>query len=256
MVFIHSLQSEWLKKKGSAAAWLTLIGGVFIPLIVLVARIVNFDTLYAETTSDHLWDMLFHRSWQFMAYFLLPMGVILATSLITQLEFRNNSWKQLHTTPQSYSTIFFSKLTVIVVMMLQFFVLFNIGIYLAGMVPSLIFRGIPFPKQAYPLAAFLRINAWFFVHSLPIIAFQYLVGLQFKNFLVPLGIGIGLFIASIIAVNWQYGYILPYSYCPLYMMGKQNPINASVNIHAWAFAYFMVFTILSYTLYLTKKEKG
>ena len=39
--------------------------------------------------------------WEFMGFFLLPIGVILTTSLVTQLEFRSNTWKQLHTTPQS-----------------------------------------------------------------------------------------------------------------------------------------------------------
>lgn len=52
--------------------------------------------------------------------FLLPMGLILATSLITQMEFRNNTWKQLHTTPQKYSTIFTAKFIVIIGLTLQF----------------------------------------------------------------------------------------------------------------------------------------
>jgi hypothetical protein len=253
--FIHSFQSEWLKKKHSAASWLTLIGGFFIPAIILVSRLTDFMFLYSINASDHAWEFLYNRSWQFMAIFLLPMGVILATSLVTQLEFKNNAWKQLCATPQSLSTIFFAKLAVILIMMLQFFVLFNIGIYLSGAIPSLL-KGIPYPKEPFPFLPFLKGNGKFFIDCLPIIALQYLISLQFKNFLVPIGAGFALYVASMISLFWKYGYWLPYSYCALNFSGRNNKIDQSVNFHFWAIGYFVAFAIISYILYITRKEKG
>ena len=256
--FINSFQSEWLKKKRSAAAWLTFTGGFFIPVIVLVNRFIDSSMLYAENTSPHVWETLFNRCWQFMALFLLPMGVILATSLITQLEFKNNTWKQLHTTPQRLTTIFFAKLAVIVIMMLQFFILFNIGIYLAGTVPSIFFRNAPYPGEAIPFMAVLRANSRFFLDCLPIIGLQYFISLQFRNFLVPVGAGLAMYTASMIALSWKYGYIVPYAYCALNLnfMKNKSAINPATNIHIWATAYFVVFSILSYIFYINKKEKG
>jgi hypothetical protein len=43
--FLHSFQSEWLKKKRSLASWIVIIGGFFTPAIIIVARIVNADRL-------------------------------------------------------------------------------------------------------------------------------------------------------------------------------------------------------------------
>jgi hypothetical protein len=255
MSFVYSFQSEWLKKRHSASAWLTIIGGVFVPFLILISRLVDPGALPAGNAGPHLWEMLYSRSWQFMALFLLPMGVVLVTSLVTQLEFRNNAWKQLHATPQKMTTIFFSKLSVIGVLLLQFFVLFNTGIYLSGVLPSLL-RGVGYPAEAFPFQAFLRGSGLFFLDCLPIVALQYLISLQFRNFLVPIGTGLGLYVASMISVFWKYGYLNPYSYCALNFLKKNSKVDPTVNIHAWAAGYFVLFTVLSYILYVTKKEKG
>lgn len=253
--FINSFQSEWLKKRHSAGSWLTLIGGFFIPAIILTGRLVDFSSMSTLNASGQLWMVLYNRCWQFMAIFLLPMGVIMTTSLVTQLEFRNNTWKQLHSTPQRLTVIFFAKLTVILVMMTQFFLLFNIGIFLCGVIPSL-FKGVPYPSAPFPILSFLKGNAGFFVDCLPIIALQYLVSLQFRNFLVPIGVGIGLFVASMISLLWKYGYYVPYSYCALDIT-KKSPKNVpGGSFYSWACGYFILITIFSYILYLSKKEKG
>jgi len=252
--FVHSLSSEWLKQKRTAAAWLVVIGGFFIPALILFARLYESGGLAAANESPRLWETQYARCWEFMGFFLLPIGVILTTSLVTQLEFRNNTWKQLHTTPQRPATIFFSKLTVIVVMLLQWFVLFNIGIYLTGVLPCLFFRHVPYPTEPLPLRLFVQNSGRFFLDALPIVALQYLVSLQWKNFLAPLGIGFGLYVASVVAVHWRYGYWVPYTYCYYEFLGKRSPVSFS--IHAWALGYFGVFTVVGYILYISKKEKG
>jgi hypothetical protein len=90
------------------------------------------------------------------------------------------------------------------------------------------------------------------------VAIQYLVSLQFKNFLVPLSLGIGLLLASLIAVQWKYGYTIPYTYCMYNFFSSRQPkmLPAGVNFHYWAVGYFVASTLLGYFLYLNKKEKG
>lgn len=256
--FLHSFQSEWLKTRHSLAAWLVILGGFFIPAIMVSVRLLYAHTLAADSINPHFWEKIFSNCWQMMALFLLPMGVILATSLITQLEFRNNTWKQLHTTPQYLTIIFAAKLAVILVMLVQLFLLFNIGIYLVGILPHILF-GVVWPQEAFPFDFFLKKNAYFLVDCLPIVALQYLISLQFKNFLVPLSAGIGMMVASLTAVEWKYGYIFPYTYCPLNFFDLRNvetTLSQGPNIHWWAFGYFVLFTSISYILYLTQKEKG
>lgn len=250
--FINSFSSEWLKRKRTAGAWLTLIGGTFIPLIILIQRFYYHDRLASDNQSPEIWEMLYGRCWQSMAFFLLPMGLILVTSLVGQLEYRNQTWKQLHTTPQSLSTIFFAKLATIVVMLLQFFLLFNVGIYLTGILPALFLKRVPFPAEAFPFGKFLIGNGKFLITCLPVLALQFLLSLQFRNFLVPVGAGLGLYVLAMMVLRWKYAFIVPYIYSAAIFM-DQKPAH---NIYAWATGYFLLFGLSAYLLFLFKKERG
>lgn len=254
--YIHSFQSEWLKKKRSAAAWLIIIGALFIPFIMIIGQLVNSESLAAFYASPHFWETMFLRSWESMAIFLLPMGVILSTSLMTQLEYKNNTWKQVHTSPQKLSTVFWAKLGVVLVMMLQFFILFNIGIYLAGVIPALLLPSVPYPAESFQWMVFIKGNASFYICCLPIIALQYLISLRFKNFLAPVGIGLILIIGSLFALQSPHGYLLPYTYCPLSYMQLSGGPAAPVNVHAMALIWFAAFTLAGYIFYIRRNEKG
>jgi len=256
--FVASYQSEWLKTKRSLAAWLVVLGGFFIPFILFWARVLYPEKLKKAVLAPTYWEEVLSQSWQFMAILMLPMGLVLATSLLTQMEFRNNTWKQLHTTPQSYTTIFVAKLGVLLTMLVQFFILFNLGMYLSGILPPLVF-GISLPKQAFPWEMYLKTSGHFWINCLPIVGFQYLVSLQFKNFLVPLGAGIGLLLASLIGIEWEHGHWLPYSYCSYYFFSLRGAKMGTLSVDAfskWALGYFVGFTLLSYFFYILKKDKS
>jgi hypothetical protein len=257
--FIHSFQSEWLKTKRSLAFWMVVIGGFFTPSIVIVARLFHYDLLQQIYAKEDFWNALWKNSWESMALFFLPLGAILSTSLITQIEYKNNTWKQLHTLPLSFTTIFFAKLAVILVLMLEFFALFNVGIYLSALVPYLLVSGTPYPAQPIPYMFFLRENGLYFLDCLPIVALQYLISLKFKNFLVPVGLGFVFWITALGALSWKYGYIIPYTYGMFNYLKDVTETRAVVpdaNVHLLAIGYFAVITLASYILYITKKEKG
>src|SRR3954462_4987753 len=107
IAFLRSFQSEWLKTKRSLAFWMVVIGGFFPPAVIIVARLINYAKLPDIYSADNFWDLLWKNSWESMAIFFLPLGAILSTSLITQIEYKNNTWKQLHTLPLTLTTIFF-----------------------------------------------------------------------------------------------------------------------------------------------------
>ncbi|RYD76421.1 MAG: hypothetical protein EOP53_14710 [Sphingobacteriales bacterium] len=255
-VFINCFSSEWIKKRRSFADWLVWIGAFFIPVINTIIFLVYPSQLSKLHTAPDFWKAIYYRSWETMSVMLLPMGLVLAVSLITQIEFKNNTWKQLHTMPVSFTNIFFSKLAVIFLMLLQLIFLFNIGLCLSAVIPSLLNSSIPFPSYKIPVQFFIAENGKFFVVCLPLIALQYLLSLQFKNFLIPIGAGLALVIGGLIAISWKYVYLIPSSYTALHYfqsIGKRLPQH---NILQWSVGYFVLFIILAYILYLFKKEKG
>lgn len=254
--FVHSFQAEWLKRKRSAASWLVIIGGFFIPLIMLLAQI--FYTEKFPTDSPTFWENLINQSWQPMALFLLPLGIILTTSLITQLEHKNNTFKQVFAAPIGFGTIFFSKLTMIFLMLIQLFVLFDLGVILSGIIPALILPSVDFPTESIPVLYLLKMNVSFFVACLPIVGLQYILGIRFRNFMVPLGIGLGLFIVSMFGLNWEYNYVIPYAYSSLTFLVALNSnfSQPPVSISVLSTICFTVILIAGYLLYFARKERG
>lgn len=235
-----------------------IVGAFFTPIIVLLVRLKNYQALPKLNVAEDFWTKLWFTTWESMTILLLPMGIILATALITQIEYKNNAWKQLHTTPQGFSTIFFAKFAVILVMMIELFALFNLGMYLSAIIPSLILSNVPFPTAPIPFQSFLFGNINFFIGCLPILALQYLISLQFKNFLVPIGVGFAIWALGIGMTSWEYSYAFPYNQAVIdFLLSSGNlKREISVNLQVVAIVYFVIFTVASYILYLTKREKG
>lgn len=250
MIFFHSLHSEWLKTRRSTSFWLCVIGGLFIPTMYLGLFLYKGTSINTYDLSVNIWISHFAGCWHNMNLFLLPTGIILISSFITQIEYKNNTWKQLHTTPQSYTVIYFAKILVIVFMLIQFFLFFNIGIIISGILPSLLFDS-KWPVHKFPVEYFVKQNFKYFIACLPIIATQYLVSLRFKNFITPIGIGIIGFVGTIILIGSKYNYLSPYTYN--FLAPEEKP--KLENIELLALIYFLVFIIINYFVYLFRRDK-
>ena len=254
--FINTYTGEWLKKRRSFSSWLVIIGGFFIPLVNLLIFIFYPNQLISMHKSGEFWNQVSDASWKSMAFMLLPMGIVLAVSLITQLEYKNNTWKQLHAAPVSFANIYFSKLLVIITMLAQLFVLFNVGIYISAVIPSFFNSQIPFPNYAMDAGFLLMENAKYFLLCLPIVAIQYMISLQFKNFLIPIGAGLVFSVGGLMAFSWEYAYTIPYTYTGLHYLQEKSKIVPAQNILVWSAAYFALFSLFGFWLYIRKKEKG
>src|ERR1700749_3511987 len=259
MTFIYSFQSEWLKRRRSLASWLVLVGAFFTPAIILASRIKNHARLPALDASEDFWRRLWNQSWESMEVFLLPIGIILATGLVAQIEFKNNTWKQLHTTPQWLTTVFFAKLLVVLLMLFEVFALFNVGVYLSAAVPWLLLATSPHPAAPIPFAEFGRANVNFFVDCLPIVALQFMLSLRFRNFLVPVGAGFAIWVLGVGLPSWEYSYLFPYNHGAINFLpatghfeGRRLPASPE----ALALIYTAAFTLAGWAMYVNRKEKG
>jgi lantibiotic transport system permease protein len=259
ITFIDSLHSEWLKQRKSLAAWMVLVGAFFTPAIIIVARLLQHEALPKLYAATDFWPVLWRSAWESAAIFFLPMGAVLATSLIVQIEYRNNAWKQLHALPLGLATIYFSKLAIVVLMLVQFLVLFNLGIWLSAAVPAWLLPGVAMPAAPIPFASFLLADLRFFIGCLPIVALQYLLSLRFRNFMMPVGIGFMLWVGSLAALSSRWGVLSPYAYTMLeYLKDEPNgKLPAPMfDIHGLAMGYSVLFVALGYALFALRRQKG
>jgi len=259
MMLVRVFHSEWLKRKRSFASTLVIGGSLFTPAVVAVVRLIHFRNLVPIYAADAFWPSLWRSCWESMAIFFLPLGAILATSLITQIEFKSNAWKQVHTLPVSTAVIFLSKLGVILVMLIEFLLLFNAAMYVSGMLPALVVPGVPRPPSSFLSLPLLRENALYFIDCLPIIAAQYLMALRSNNVLIPIGIGFLAWVGALAAVSSKVAIWWPYGYTIIHYISdkpKGAQFAAYHQLHWLAGIAFVLLTVISYVLFVTKRERG
>jgi lantibiotic transport system permease protein len=257
--FLPAFRSEWLKRKRSFASLMVLGGSLFTPAIVTVVRLIQHRSLPGLYATGSFWTDLWRACWESTAVFFLPLGAILATSLVTQIEFRSNAWKQVHTLPVSAAAVFLAKLAVILMMLAEFLLLFNLGIYAAAMIPYALVPGVPHPQGTFLALPLLQENALYFLYCLPIIAAQYLMALRSNNVLIPIGIGFMAWVGALALLSSRFAVWWPYGYTVIHYIRdkpKGAHLAAQLALPWLALTFFILLTITSYLLFVSRKEKG
>ena len=189
------------------------------------------------------------------------MFIILTCSLITQIEYKNNSWKQVFASPQTTAEIFFSKFITIHFLILFCFLLFNFFMIMSAVTVNTLNKGYSFFSHSIDWALLAKMNFKTYISILAISAIQYWLSLRFKNFIAPIGIGLAILITSLVILNWEHIYKVPYAY-PLITFQSiqrfmQNKKAHLLQNHEWnSIGYFIFFTILAYADMKYRKERG
>lgn len=257
--FANALRCECVKTRRTLAIWLTVVGALFTPAVVTAARLIDRSHLAALYAPASFWRDLWTSSWESMAIFLLPMAAILTTSLVVQVEYRNNAWKQVHALPMRPTTLFFAKLCVALMLIALMLVLFGVAIWLSGVAPWLAVRGVPYPAAPFPAGAFARDMLGYFVDCLPIVATQYALSLAFPNFLVAIGVGFLAWVAALAALSSGFGHWIPYSYT-LFDYLQNRPAShlrvPPIDVHVLACGAAFAITVIGYVFFVTRSRKG
>jgi lantibiotic transport system permease protein len=256
MSFLISTKAEMIKAKRSASFWIVVLGSGFIPLIFFLTYVLAPEKNYPRLQLFP-WEQHFVMGWQALSSFLLPMFVILVCSLIPQIEFKNNAWKQVFSSPQTLGNIFFSKFFMIQLMILFLFLLFNLFMIGSGVIANLINSKYVFLKSPIDWIALLKLDAKTYISVLGMSAIQYWLSLRFKNFIAAIGIGLALLIASLIAIPfWDHVDKLPYAY-PMLTMRRFDKGSKSLQLHEiYSVIYFAGFLLLAFLDMKYRKERG
>jgi lantibiotic transport system permease protein len=260
MSLLISVKAELIKTKRSASFWLSLIGSAILPGIFFLVYTLRPDRNYAHF-KVRPWDIHFMQGWQAYSAFLLPMFVILICSLIPQIEYKNNAWKQVFASPQSIGNIFLSKYIAIIIAVAFLFLMFNVFMLLAAIIPNLFYPKYTFLESAIDWVYLLKLNIKTFIALLGLISIQYWLGLRFKNFIVPIGIGLGVLVVSLILFEfrWEHIYKMPYA-LPVVTMGGMRELKEGgpflQNHELNSIGFFIFFSLLAFLDMRYRKERG
>ena len=258
-VFPAVLRGEWLKLRRTWTVAMVIACACFTPMIVLAMRLVRHRGLAALHATPDYWQRLWHAAWESSAIFFLPMGTVLATSLVVQVEFRNHAWKQLHVLPARMPTLYFAKLAVVVSMIALFLVAFCTATWLTAAIPTLVFPGVSWPSAPIPWALVARDAFGYFVGALPIAALQYAVALRFANIMAPVGMGFMLWVGTLGMLSTGWASLSPYAGTVVqYLLADpQGKLPRPVfEPHLQALAYFALFEAAGYAVFAGARSKG
>jgi hypothetical protein len=254
--FILNTKAEFLKSRRTAAFWLTVVGAAFVPVVSSIRLLARPDHFIPEFKKDP-WQLIINDNWQAGAFFLLPMFVILVTSLVVQIEYKNNTWKQVYASPRSMADIFLSRFIVIHTLILFAFILFNVFIIVTVCVVNLLQKGYTFFDSPVPWKTILTLTAKLYFSVLAITSIQYFLSLRFRNFIIPVGIGLGLLITGFMINKWEQLYCYPYMYPIIFFWPDfQKKAGFVSNAQIFNTIWFAVILLIAFWDMAARREKG
>lgn len=244
MNLLISLRSELLKTR-TASFYLTLIGAAAGPVIYLL------NILLDEGESDSLkkdpLNALFKILSEMNGVALFPLFIILICTLLPQIEYRNNTWKQVFASPQTKANVFLAKFMNVHLLMLVFLIATHLFMFLTIVAVNFIKPTLNLFEHPLKGSTVLINAANAYILLLAVCAIQFWMGLRFRNFIVPIGIGFALWLTgTIMAVQYKSNlvYYFPYSFQAFPVSTK---LKSQLTQVAWtSLGYALLFLIVGF----------
>jgi lantibiotic transport system permease protein len=245
MSLLISVRSEILKTKRTASFYLTIAAASFGPFVTML------DILIGEGLSPDdrnvIFNKLFVEKFQMTGLLAFPLFLILICTLLPQIEYKNNAWKQVLISPKSKADIFISKFINIQLLVLAFFVINFLLMYVCAVFLHLKEPSLHVLNQAlngYEIIM-LRINSYMVL--LGLCAIQFWLGLRFKNFIIPISIGIACYFAgNILVMQFKGSLILYFPYTLFLYSGLPEYQSKVIGANWYSLAYAAVFLAIGF----------
>src|SRR5688572_847504 len=186
MSLLISLRSEILKTKRTASFYLTICAAAFGPLMSMLDII--FDGL-EPGDRDFIFNKFLTTKFQMTGFVMLPFFLILISTLLPQIEYKNNAWKQVLASPQTKSNVFLAKFINVQLLIITFILITQLMMFVNVIIlhfrePSL--NVLNQPVNGYQVLMTIVSG---YLAILAISAIQFWLGLRFRNFIIPIAIG-------------------------------------------------------------------
>lgn len=245
MNLLIPFRSEIIKTRRTASFYLTVFAGAFNPFMSLL------DTLIGEGIApddrDQYLTKLFVDKFEMTGILVFPFFIMLATTLLAQVEYRNNTWKQILTAPQSRGSVFLAKYANVHRLILTFLIINQLFVLLEAVI--LHFKEPSMNLFGQPLSGIQVVTNILnsYVALLGMLSIQFWLGLRFRNFIVPLAAGIGLwFFGTLLLMNYEspWAAYFPYSY---HVYSAFPKFQSQLDTVRWmSVVYALLFGVIGY----------
>lgn len=259
--FLLSLHSEYYKTRKTLAFWGAIILPVFLCTVVFIGYMVKADAIIKDLGKATPLVAWFKYSFMIvgvMGSLLLPMYLIFMTYSVNNIEHKADTWKSVFSLPIPKWKIYYSKalytILLIAISMTIFVVLtLSYGFLLGYLKPGFTFLKADL-TEVNKIISIIYLKM--FLASFGIIAVQFLMSLVWKDFLKPMGIGFVFFVMSMIALKWEYSYLIPFTHPILAITSSTGKDIEIFTKEVWvSFAYAAAFFSAGYFIVIKRSVK-
>jgi hypothetical protein len=245
-----------MKIRRSAAFWLVIAGSAFLPLLIFLMYVTRPDVFIKQLGKDP-WMGHLMRGFEGASFFLWPMFIIIVASMVTQIEYRNNTWKQVLASPLTLGDVYFGKYIVIQGLILVSYMLFDTWMVVVGPAAQAFRPGFAFTNHAIPWRVIWMLDLKSYIAVLGMTTIQYCISLRFRNFIAAIGTGLALIIAGLMMIPWDKVIYFPYAYSALSFIRNSATGDFKILKHEyWSLGYFAVFLLGGYADFICRRERG
>lgn len=212
MTFIISLRAELLKIKRSSILYLILTAAIVVPFVL----VFDFDT--PTDNTPNVWNHYYFDGFKVFAFLFLPLFYILTSTLLMQIEFKSNTWKQVLASPQSYFHMLSAKFLILQLMALAFLIVFNIYMVIGCLLIDFIYDNTLTTSLLGSWPKLISLNLMALGSTIGISALSFWLALRSKNFVAPIAIGFLLWLigpTAALELKWphfdKYVFVLPFT---------------------------------------------
>ncbi|HUQ66018.1 MAG TPA: ABC transporter permease [Flavitalea sp.] len=223
--FKNALIAETIKMRRTPIVWLILGGALFIPLMEMLIFLFNPDKIKV-TPGENEWLFFIRGTFQFASVFIIPVCMVLATSLLMNIENKSNTWKHILILPITRNMIYAVKMTMIMIIIVSFYLFFLSFVMLDAMVLKLHFPQFGRTKVGFEWEYLFELTVESFLSILAIVAIHIWLSFHIRNVIVIISIGlVGLFLALVMSSpgTWNGVRYVPYAYPALFSY-RLNPL--------------------------------
>ncbi len=187
---MKTLVIELRKEKRTGVIPMLLAIGVLGAAYAFVNFLVRKDTLLNLPLAPM--DVLLTQLYG-MIMVLNLFGIVVATCMIYNMEYKGSAVKKMYMLPVSVSAMYLCKFLILTVIFFVAIVLQNLTLAQIGMTYL--------PEVAFEMGTIVRFAGYSFFTSMPVLSFMLLISSRFENMWVSLGIGIAGFLSGMALAN-------------------------------------------------------
>jgi hypothetical protein len=214
-----------------------------IPVIFFMKNLMPINK--SIPAIEAYWEYYFQIRLDFLISLILPFTVILLVSQLIQIEVKNNTFKQLYTTPLSFAKIFTSKFLLLMGYMVFYFLLFLFTSIIFTFIEVWLFNYPNTLKIKHIQDLFFKL-CLLFIRIFPLLSFQFFLSFFIKRTFIEFLLSLIVILITFFYSQSNFIWLSPFSYLLL--------AEHSVEVFGWfsyylAIIYALLINIITFYLY-------